>query len=244
MKFQEQQRPDYPEVNKWLVSGNEAFAIGVYDYLYGRKCIQVLHRDVLDGKWWVVREWATYEPELAGILVRRIEDGLAELEATFGEWRKVEGCLPPKEARYLEDEPALSTKFELDQMVLPKGDLVFPGVPSGTQGRIVKKKWCHGGGMYDVRFIVRKAVVVRVHGSEMELVFEVIPPWTYTVPVKDLALKLRTLNTLRRAGLRSMGETLEEFQKGYKEMLKIPNFGQKSLDELKRALEGRLRRGK
>lgn len=110
MKFQEQERPDCPEVNKWMVSENQAFAIGVYNYLFGRKCVQVLFRDVPDGKWWVVQYWATYKPELVGILVQRIEDGLARLEAAFGEWKKVEGCLPVKEARYLEDEPALSTK--------------------------------------------------------------------------------------------------------------------------------------
>jgi len=110
MKFQEQQRPDYPEVNKWLVSEDQAFAIGVYNYVYGRKCIQALHRDVPAGQWWVIQEWATYKPELVGILIQKIEGNLAKLEATFGEWKKVEGCLPPKEARYLEDEPVLSTK--------------------------------------------------------------------------------------------------------------------------------------
>lgn len=110
MKFQEQQRPDYPEINKWLVSENGAFAIGVYNYLYGQKRIQVLFRDIPDGQWWVIQEWATYEPELVEVLINRIRENLSQIHPDFGEWEWVERYLPPKEAKYLEDEPVLSTK--------------------------------------------------------------------------------------------------------------------------------------
>jgi len=56
-----------------------------------------------------------------------------------------------------------------------------------------------------------------------------ISPDVYNTLVETLALSARTLNCLKRAGINRVGEVLS-MSKG--ELLKIRNFGQKSLDEL------------
>jgi len=56
-----------------------------------------------------------------------------------------------------------------------------------------------------------------------------ISPDVYNTLVETLALSARTLNCLKRAGINRVGEVLSMPKR---ELLKIRNFGQKSLDEL------------
>jgi DNA-directed RNA polymerase subunit alpha len=56
----------------------------------------------------------------------------------------------------------------------------------------------------------------------------------YNTPVETLGLSARTLNCLKRAGINRVGEVL---QMPKKDLLKIRNFGQKSLSELYERLE-------
>ena len=56
-----------------------------------------------------------------------------------------------------------------------------------------------------------------------------ISPDVYNTLVETLALSARTLNCLKRAGINRVGEVLSMPKS---ELLKIRNFGQKSLDEL------------
>ena len=56
-----------------------------------------------------------------------------------------------------------------------------------------------------------------------------IEPGPYNTPVEQLGLSARTLNCLKRAGVNRVGEVL---QMPKRDLLKIRNFGQKSLDEL------------
>jgi len=138
----------------------------------------------------------------------------------------------------------MSEEFEPGQMVILVRNVSLPGIPAGARGKIVsRRKYPSGDIIYDVEFVIRRTVVMRAHEREIELEFEAIPPWTHTVPMRNLALSVRTFNTLRRAGLYNMGEILERFQRGDKEMLGIRNFGKESLDELRGALTERLRVG-
>lgn len=57
---------------------------------------------------------------------------------------------------------------------------------------------------------------------------------TYNTPVESLDLSARTLNCLKRAGIHRVGEVLEMPKR---DLLRIRNFGQKSLDELYERLE-------
>ncbi len=61
-----------------------------------------------------------------------------------------------------------------------------------------------------------------------------IPAEIYNVTVEKLELSSRTLNCLKRAGINKVGEVLERTAA---ELLKIRNFGDKSLDELRARLE-------
>jgi DNA-directed RNA polymerase subunit alpha len=61
-----------------------------------------------------------------------------------------------------------------------------------------------------------------------------IPANIYNITVEKLELSSRTLNCLKRAGINKVGEVLERTAA---ELLKIRNFGDKSLDELRARLE-------
>ena len=56
-----------------------------------------------------------------------------------------------------------------------------------------------------------------------------ISPDIYNTPVETLDLSARTLNCLKRAGINRVGEVIA-MPEG--DLLKIRNFGRKSLDEL------------
>lgn len=71
----------------------------------------------------------------------------------------------------------------------------------------------------------------------VEEVEEAIPPRIYEMPIEDLDLSVRAFNCLKRAGLTKVGEILEMVREGDEEMMAIRNFGKKSLDELKAALD-------
>ena len=55
-------------------------------------------------------------------------------------------------------------------------------------------------------------------------------------PIEDLQLSVRSLNCLKRAGIRSVGELLTYSEE---DIMKLKNFGQKSLDEIKDKLAER-----
>ena len=60
-----------------------------------------------------------------------------------------------------------------------------------------------------------------------------IPPDIYQIPIDKLELSPRTLNCLKRAHITKVGEVLE---KNEDDLMKIRNFGDKSLQELQAAL--------
>jgi len=60
-----------------------------------------------------------------------------------------------------------------------------------------------------------------------------IPASQYNMPVESLNLTARTLNCLKRASIHKVGEILEKTRG---ELLRIRNFGEKSLDELNERL--------
>ena len=66
-----------------------------------------------------------------------------------------------------------------------------------------------------------------------------LPKEVYEVPVEQLDLSVRVFNSLRRAGITSVGEVLEMLALGDDTLLTIRNFGQKSLNELRERLQER-----
>ncbi len=62
-----------------------------------------------------------------------------------------------------------------------------------------------------------------------------VPAEQYNMPIEKLGLSARTLNCLKRSNINKIGEVLERSQD---ELLKIKNFGEKSLHELYDKLRG------
>ena len=52
-------------------------------------------------------------------------------------------------------------------------------------------------------------------------------------PIENLDLSVRVFNSLKRAGITTVGEVIELLEKGEDAIMSIRNFGEKSLDELK-----------
>ena len=52
-------------------------------------------------------------------------------------------------------------------------------------------------------------------------------------PIENLDLSVRVFNSLKRAGITTVGEVLELLDKGEEAIMSIRNFGEKSLDELR-----------
>lgn len=54
----------------------------------------------------------------------------------------------------------------------------------------------------------------------------------FDTPIENLDLSVRVFNSLKRAGITTVGEVLELLEKGQDAIMSIRNFGDKSLDEL------------
>ena len=54
----------------------------------------------------------------------------------------------------------------------------------------------------------------------------------YDTPIENLDLSVRVFNSLKRAGITTVGEVIELLDKGQDAVMSIRNFGDKSLDEL------------
>ncbi len=75
--------------------------------------------------------------------------------------------------------------------------------------------------------------------TEVEEVVESIPNEIYDTPIEQLDLSVRVFNSLKRTGITKVGEMLEMLERGEETMLAIRNFGEKSLEELKRQLRSK-----
>jgi DNA-directed RNA polymerase subunit alpha len=64
-----------------------------------------------------------------------------------------------------------------------------------------------------------------------------VPDSVYDAPIDELGLSVRVFNALKRAGISKVGEVLDMLQEGENAILRIRNFGDKSLTELQERLE-------
>jgi len=69
---------------------------------------------------------------------------------------------------------------------------------------------------------------------ESKAVTTTIPDEKFNMPVEELDLSVRTMNSLRRGGITTVGELVS---KGEKELLSLRNFGQKSRQEVEERLK-------
>lgn len=68
---------------------------------------------------------------------------------------------------------------------------------------------------------------------------EYIPNEWYDTPIEQLDLSVRVFNSLKRTGITKVGEMMDMLDRGEQTMLAIRNFGEKSLEELKRQLRSK-----
>jgi DNA-directed RNA polymerase subunit alpha len=68
--------------------------------------------------------------------------------------------------------------------------------------------------------------------EEAEIVDGRLTSEIYETPIENLDLSVRVFNSLKRAGIITVGEVLELLEKGEDAIMSIRNFGEKSMDEL------------
>ena len=68
-----------------------------------------------------------------------------------------------------------------------------------------------------------------VEPEVIDQVATLVPTEIYNLAIERLELSSRTQNSLRRAGLKTVGEILERAQD---ELMKVRNFGERSFNEL------------
>lgn len=73
--------------------------------------------------------------------------------------------------------------------------------------------------------------------EEPEAPKEIIPSHIYDAPIDELGLGVRVFNALKRAGISKVGEVLDMLREGNNAVLRIRNFGDKSLAEMRSRLE-------
>ena len=62
-------------------------------------------------------------------------------------------------------------------------------------------------------------------------------PTVYEMPIEGLELSTRVYNALKEAGVTKVGEIVERLKKGEEEILAIPDFGPKALEEVREKLK-------
>jgi DNA-directed RNA polymerase subunit alpha len=71
---------------------------------------------------------------------------------------------------------------------------------------------------------------------EEEIVSSRLTSEVIETPIENLDLSVRVFNSLKRAGITTVGEVIELLEKGDEAIMSIRNFGEKSLDELRQKM--------
>lgn len=76
------------------------------------------------------------------------------------------------------------------------------------------------------------ADVLRIASPEPEMISSRLTSDVIETPIENLDLSVRVFNSLKRAGITTVGEVMELLDKGHDAVMSIRNFGDKSMDEL------------
>lgn len=83
-----------------------------------------------------------------------------------------------------------------------------------------------------LRHIAGVTEITLAPAPEEEDLDERLTSEVFDTPIENLDLSVRVFNSLKRAGITTVGEVLELLEKGEDAIMSIRNFGEKSLDEL------------
>ncbi len=84
-----------------------------------------------------------------------------------------------------------------------------------------------------LKFITGVSEETIMLGIEKEVVGSHLTSEAAETPIENLDLSVRVFNSLKRTGVKTVGDVLELLDKGEEAVMSIRNFGEKSLDELR-----------
>ncbi len=143
--------------------------------------------------------------------------GILPVDAIFGPVRRVNYSVERTRVGQVTDYEKLVLEVWTDETISPSETLA-------RAGQLLVDKF----------FLFANLGKATEAGVEKTSIALSIPADVYNTPVERLELSARTLNCLKRAHINRVGEVLE---KDKSELLKIRNFGEKSLAELYNRLE-------
>lgn len=79
--------------------------------------------------------------------------------------------------------------------------------------------------------------ILTIAPAEPEVVSSRLTSEVIETPIENLDLSVRVFNSLKRAGITTVGEVLDLLDKGEEAIMSIRNFGEKSLDELREKMQ-------
>jgi len=84
-----------------------------------------------------------------------------------------------------------------------------------------------------LKFITGVSEETIMLGIEKEVIGSHLTSEAAETPIENLDLSVRVFNSLKRTGVKTVGDVLELLDKGEEAVMSIRNFGEKSLDELR-----------
>ena len=120
-----------------------------------------------------------------------------------------------------------STNYDMLIMEIWTDGTTAPEESMSTSAGILIEHLRHIAGVTEISL----TPVVEEDDEEARLTSEI-----YETPIENLDLSVRVFNSLKRAGIVTVGEVLELLEKGEDAIMSIRNFGDKSLDELQQKM--------
>lgn len=116
-----------------------------------------------------------------------------------------------------------STNYDRLLMEVWTDGTVSPEEALSTSAKVLMEHLKHMAGVTEISL----AGIVEEEAVGSRLTSEVIE-----TPIENLDLSVRVFNSLKRAGITTVGEVLDLLEKGDEAIMSIRNFGEKSLEEL------------
>lgn len=116
-----------------------------------------------------------------------------------------------------------STNYDKLTMEVWTDGTISPEEALSTSAKVIIEHLRHLAGVDQEMLMV---------APEEEAVSSKLTSEVIETPIENLDLSVRVFNSLKRAGITTVGEVLELLEKGEEAIMSIRNFGEKSLDEL------------
>jgi DNA-directed RNA polymerase subunit alpha len=149
----------------------------------------------------------------------RLPIGELPVDAIFSPVQKVNWAVDSARVVQSTNYDRLTIEVWTDGSMPPKEAL-------STSARVLIEHLRHVAGVSED--ILAAVVPMEYDGVSSKLTNEIIE-----TPIENLDLSVRVFNSLKRAGITTVGEVLDLLEKGEEAIMSIRNFGDKSLDELR-----------